>query len=521
MSKEDILTKFKTKDYNNELEEILEKKEFSNDVKNLLLNMLYKIETGYNDYKKVKIDVLDKKTIIEEIVENVYKNCSNIKLIEPSEKLAKNDNRFKIDYETKTITSYPNEKDLLRAIYEISYSEIETFGIENIISNSISRFLNIGYTNDIYEIIRDFNGWNWYTSKSEVENYEYNIIYQNLKILTNNEYLYNIKKGNNGKIDFNEITKIELEKNIDKSNVEEFLQLFYNAILLINKDKNKDISKFLKIQEKNTKNLQKLEDEAKYSEELFKEQKKYMIEIRKIDELLNNPKELNREFIERNEQLDDENKIFSLSNLTEILIVERKENEIKSKKIAQKISKVQYIEEFDKAKKIQEFIQNLNYAELNSKDTIIRLQKVFLKCLMEFILKAETKKQVIELIYTFRYYCLLYYNEQYQIKDLKELQEDIEEIKNALINKSIKVRMINELSINEELNIKIISPIFNLRNIDLKDIKIRASEDIVYDNTIQIQYIDNGQNETTENIQIENISEIKGLKFNKKIEIFN
>ena len=44
MSKDDILTKFKTKDYNNELEEILERKEFSNDVKNLLLSMLYKIE---------------------------------------------------------------------------------------------------------------------------------------------------------------------------------------------------------------------------------------------------------------------------------------------------------------------------------------------------------------------------------------------------------------------------------------------------------------------------------------------
>ena len=42
------------KDYNNELEKVLEGKSFSQEVKNLLLSMLYKVEISYADYKKNK-----------------------------------------------------------------------------------------------------------------------------------------------------------------------------------------------------------------------------------------------------------------------------------------------------------------------------------------------------------------------------------------------------------------------------------------------------------------------------------
>ena len=154
MPKEDILTKFKAKDYNNKLEEILEKKEFSNDVKNLLLNMLYKIEAGYNDYRTVKIDILEKKIIIEEIVRYVYENCSTIKLIEPKNDDSKKQKKYKIDKSKNAIMSYPNERDLLKAIYAISYNYIKFYGIENMIEESLSKFINIGYNNDIFEIIR-------------------------------------------------------------------------------------------------------------------------------------------------------------------------------------------------------------------------------------------------------------------------------------------------------------------------------------------------------------------------------
>ena len=58
MKKRNILINLQ--DYNNELETVLEKKDFSEDVKNLLLSMIYKVETSYSDYKKAKVNVPEK-----------------------------------------------------------------------------------------------------------------------------------------------------------------------------------------------------------------------------------------------------------------------------------------------------------------------------------------------------------------------------------------------------------------------------------------------------------------------------
>ncbi len=65
MPKEKIFSKLKDKDYNNLLEQILEKKDFSSTGKNLILSILYKMETNYNDYKMVKRDVSDKEEVLK------------------------------------------------------------------------------------------------------------------------------------------------------------------------------------------------------------------------------------------------------------------------------------------------------------------------------------------------------------------------------------------------------------------------------------------------------------------------
>ena len=69
MKKEKIISKFNIKNYSNELEKILAKKNFTASTKNLLSDMLYKIENAYEDYKNIKVDVKSKSEIIEEIIE--------------------------------------------------------------------------------------------------------------------------------------------------------------------------------------------------------------------------------------------------------------------------------------------------------------------------------------------------------------------------------------------------------------------------------------------------------------------
>ena len=79
--KEKILDKLVKKDYNNDLEEVLTKKAFSEEAKNLLLDSLYKTENAYRDYETVKINVPTIDEYIQNIIQSVSKSCNNIKKI--------------------------------------------------------------------------------------------------------------------------------------------------------------------------------------------------------------------------------------------------------------------------------------------------------------------------------------------------------------------------------------------------------------------------------------------------------
>ena len=52
--KQNFLEKIVKRNYNNELEKLLEEKQFEENAKSTLLNILYKIETGYKDIETVK-----------------------------------------------------------------------------------------------------------------------------------------------------------------------------------------------------------------------------------------------------------------------------------------------------------------------------------------------------------------------------------------------------------------------------------------------------------------------------------
>ena len=63
-----LLDKFVKKNYNNELEKVLEKKYFDENTKSLLLSIMYKIETAYKDYEKVKQTVEPKEIFIGTVI---------------------------------------------------------------------------------------------------------------------------------------------------------------------------------------------------------------------------------------------------------------------------------------------------------------------------------------------------------------------------------------------------------------------------------------------------------------------
>ena len=83
MGREEIFSKLNIRDYNNELEKILEKKSFSEGTKNILLNILYKMETAYDDYNKVKVYTNSKKDMLEEMLKIIKEDCDEIELVKP------------------------------------------------------------------------------------------------------------------------------------------------------------------------------------------------------------------------------------------------------------------------------------------------------------------------------------------------------------------------------------------------------------------------------------------------------
>ena len=174
MSKEDIFSKISLKDYNNELEKVLEEKDFSEVVKNLLLSMLYKIENAYKDYQKIKPNVKLKNVIIDDIMETIKNRCDTIDIMDPEKTQAK----LYVDRRKKVIKTFPSEIDLLQAFYYIKTPY--TKNIRNIFEKAVLIALTKGMALNGVEIIRDFNGWSWNNQLENDYSQYYNLIYQNL-----------------------------------------------------------------------------------------------------------------------------------------------------------------------------------------------------------------------------------------------------------------------------------------------------------------------------------------------------
>ena len=224
--REDFFSKFK--DYNKELEKILEKKDFSKDTKNLLLSMFYKIEISYNDYFTVKRKTISKQEYLENILNNV-KNCNSIRVVKTNEKefneLQKN-KKYNTDLKLKKIEVVENELALLSAILELNNFQIRLREEYNLIRNSMPYLLNLAYDIENVEVLRDFNAWSWNTLINKAENIDVNLTYQNLKMALNFDIFEKLQKDNKN-LDVMEIIKEELYSKLPKEVVDRFLFLIF------------------------------------------------------------------------------------------------------------------------------------------------------------------------------------------------------------------------------------------------------------------------------------------------------
>lgn len=517
--KEDFFSKFK--DYNKELEKILEKKDFSKDTKNLLLSMFYKIEISYNDYFTVKRKTISKQEYLENILNNV-KNSNSINVVKTNEKefyeLQKN-KKYNIDLKLKKIEVVENELALLSAILELNNFQIQLKEKYNLIRNSMPYLLNQAYDIENVEVLRDFNAWSWNTLINNIEDININLIYQNLKIALNYNIFEKLQK-NNKNTDVMEIIKEELYSKAPKEIVDRFLFLIFKISIIIYIKVNKNENKRL-LEEKNTihDELKKIKNRKEYINNITNEKKELNKQLQKLDLILNDDSKLKEEYTKRNEKLSEYNKIFSISHLEEKIQREKDKIIEKIKLLNKKIEPKTYLENVKELEENNALLKNINFTKENDVCIYINeLEKLFLQeILTSKIENIVLKQDLIDFTYEIRYFNLLPYNYEQKIKDIDEFSNDLDTIKEKTVKKLYDNKIINTFSTNEKNDIDIVKEIFNLKIISLEDIYIQIKK---HDNNYLIQIYDE-KNTLEKEVKLNfKFNKKDKIKLNKKIKLF-
>jgi len=372
--------------------------------------------------------------------------------------------------------------------------------------------LNQGYSISMSEMIRDFDGWSWNIAFEEIENLKSNLIYKTLKILVGYEFLENLKR--NEENDVMEILINRLTEMYGQEFAEEILKLIVQiSIINIINENSEEKERLINIQNELEQELLEMENMEEYIAKIEKKKKDLKSKIKKIEKKLDDDKLLKEEFIARNQVLDMNNRIFSLSDLSEIL---EKEKENLKKQIDEYTNKQEPMK-FLKAKSDLEKKFNL-LKEIELQNTTEKIYNTKVKELLKRIIKtikiqnekAEEKEEQIKLIYIVRYFSLIYVKKNKQVKDII----DTNQIQRIAITKACNQKIINIFSKDVKENYEIIKNIFNTDIIELEKVFLKFIKQ--KDNILLEIYDEENKYKT---IEFEDIKELN-VKLNKKIKVF-
>ena len=482
--KEKLINKFVKKDYNDELETILEEKKYSENEKNILLNILYKIENSYKDYESVKRNVQTKEDFLIKIINIIKKDCDKITLVKPSQKKSEilGNKTFIINRENKEIICYPIERKILYSILKISTKPTIINEKYFIINETLSNLVNLGYCIDNIEVIRDFNGFSWTTIKSEIESIEYNLIYQNLNFLLGNKFLNKWVKNKEFLIDYYELLKIKLAEKYGEKITDEIIKIISNLSILLQRRYDRGFSRRMKkLYEENLLKIEETQDMHKFIEKITQQKKELL-----MDTLIN----------ERGKKLEEFERLNNLLNPRNF---------------------IQYKKQLIENQKKLELIYCKNFGkEIDL--LLIELQNIILDCFKIKINNAKTKNDIVKLFHELRYYGKLPFDRNNNINKVSHLKEQLQEVQEVLIKKAYKLKVINSCTNLEELNIEIMQNIFNTRVINLTDLWLELKKD---EKKLYIEIYDEEMLDQKKEIILKNIKSNKKVdtKLNKKIKI--
>lgn len=468
----------KVNNYNNMLEKILEKKDFTANTKSLLLNMLYKLEIAYNDYETVKVLVKTKEEFFKDIIETIDKKCAVIKLVEPSseigEKMIKN-NEQALAENGSELTCFPTENSLLVGITILMDNNFHVRPTYRIIDFVITDFFNISYGLNIQECLFNFDGWSWNNQFKLEYQYLYSILYYNFLTLVNANIIEEWRNSRNSEDYIEKFTKILIKK-YGEDNAKRMIVLFYRLFLKILVTGYKDeVSEMLEEGKTIKKAIEYMNDKAKYIQDIYDKKKEVNVRIREIEQMMLDKKYLKEKYEEVNKTLPLDKQIFSVNRFLSLIKQERETlyNEIKNYNV--KLDPKKYLQEkLELEEKYIKFadIEKLKKSKTSLKTDVIQIQNKILELKKMDIARFETKKEILNNIYMLRYYKNLKLNNKTYIKTEKLLKKSLEDYERKLLSKAYQNNLFLKFSKNNLQNIELLSKILDTKIINLKDIEI-------------------------------------------------
>lgn len=515
-------------DYIYEIEKTLEKKGITNEIKSLVMDTLFKIEETYPNYKRIKVDVLEKRDYIREIVV-ALKKVDNIYIMNMQEKdILKCVTDTKIEKNARgyyDIQIYHNNLSLLYALQTIINEE---YGInEQPCSSAFDKILKIGGIYSNIEILRDFSGWNWNRNKIKNFNIYYDIIYKNLLLILGIDKMIELKKTRQC-IHF---MKKYLLKKYKNDNVEKLMEILKEIVFVMSSEEEKKLE--IEANKKIIDMYMAMKDIKKFMQKVNEEKKKNNKLIAEYDKILNSHNVLEREYneylkaIEKSKNEDSSNGSLNIDSIIDILDIEednigkidkeeiknielfsiqifekRKkiynknlelskignpENYVEHKRILEE--KIKYILDYEKvkgdAKKEEELLENL----------MIEYQKIVYDMLEDRIEAIYTNEEVIDEIYRQRY--IRYQNvlKDKYIYQISDLYQKMDKILHLIVAKAMKFDVLERVSEEENTNYAAVSPALKTEVLSLEEVKVaiytgKTTLLCIYDGNVLIKEIE-------------------------------
>ena len=514
-------------DYIYEVEKVLEKKKITNEIRSLVMDTLFKIEETYPNYKRVKVDVLEKKDYIGQII-IALKKVETIYIMYMQEKdVLKCLTKTTVEKNQRgyyDIQIYQNNLSLLYALQTIVNEEYG--GDELPCSSAFDKILKIGGIYSDIEILRDFSGWNWNRNNIKDFNIYYDIIYKNLLLILGIDKMIELKKTRQC-IHF---MKKYLLKKYKNKNVEKLMEILKEIVFVMSSEEEKNLE--IESNKKIIDMYMAMKDIKKFMQKVNEEKKKNNKLLAEYDKILNSHNVLEREYEEYLKSIEENNKKESnlSSNIEQMIDALDKDEDTIEKVNKEEIKDIELfsIQIFEKRKKIynknlelakignpENYVEHkrileekvkhiLNYEKVKGdskkeeellENLIIEYQKIVYDMLEDRVEVLYTNEEVIDEIYRQRY--IRYQNvlKDKYIYQISDLYQKMDKILHLIVDKAMKFEVLERVSEEENTNYAAVSPALKTEILFLEDAKLsiytgKTTLLCIYDGNVLIKEIE-------------------------------